>query len=266
MTVFFLVDAFTEFPFKGNPAGVCLVDNFPSDSELQKISYYYNWSEIAFIKKIGERTFDIRWFSPKDEAPLCGHATLGASHVIFANNLVNGHIVHFKYKGGNLTAEKNCNDLITLTFPSKPVTICQNVPFSVKEILGISDYEYVLKDDIIYLVVLKSANDVKKIVPDFSAIKKVDTRAIAITAPGFDNFDFTSRYFAPKVGIYEDPVCGSMHCRLACYWQSILGKDSFYAHQASKRSGVLKIDINNDLVKISGKSITICQIYADFLK
>lgn len=260
--MFFLVDAFTEFPFKGNPAGVCVVDEFHSDSELQKIAFYYNWSEVAFIKKTGEQDFIIRWFSPQDEAPLCGHATLGAAHVIFSNKLVQGDVVNFEYKGGSLSAFKDFSkDMITLSFPAKPVQKCHKFPFSVKEILGISDYEEVFKDDIIYLVILKSAADIKNIVPDFSAIKKVDTRAIAVTASGFDNFDFTSRYFAPKVGIYEDPVCGSMHCRLACYWQNILGKNSFFAHQASRRSGILKVDIHKDIVKLSGKSVTICQIF-----
>ena len=256
--MFFLVDAFTEIPFKGNPAGVCILDEYPSDFELQKIARYYNWSEIAFLKRLGADEFQLRWFSPLDEAPLCGHATLAASHIVFSNNLVPENFVNFKYKEGILSALKTDNG-ITMSFPAKPV-INSDFPFSVSDVIGIKDYVEVVKDELLYVIVLKSKEDVFNAIPDFVAIEKVNCRAIAITAIGDHEFDFYSRYFAPKVGIFEDPVCGSMHCRLACYWNSVLGKNSFNAFQASKRSGVLHVELDCNVVKISGKAATICEI------
>lgn len=257
--MFFLVDAFTDIPFKGNPAGVCILDEYPPDFELQKIAKYYNWSEIAFLKRLGTNDFQLRWFSPLDEAPLCGHATLAASHIIFSNKLVPGDFINFQYEDGFLFATKN-NHGITINFPAKPVFKCFDFPFSLRDVIGVKDYVEVVKDDLLYLIVLKSKTDVFNVAPDFEAIKKIDARAIAITAKGDSEFDFYSRYFAPKVGIFEDPVCGSMHCRLACYWNSVLKKNSFNAFQASKRSGVLHIELDSDTVKISGKALTICKI------
>lgn len=257
--MFFLVDAFTDTPFKGNPAGVCILDDYPSDSELQKIASYYDWSEIAFLKKIGNKDFQIRWFSPKDEAPLCGHATLASAHIIFSNNLIPGDNINFQYTGGKLSAYNTKNG-ITLNFPAKPVSKCNTIPFSVKNIIGINSFEKVVKDDQIYLIVLKSKEDVINATPNFEEINKIDCRAIAITSIGDEKFDFYSRYFAPRVGIYEDPVCGSMHCRLACYWADILNKNKFYAYQASKRSGKLYVELKNDIVSLTSKAITICKI------
>lgn len=257
--MFFLVDAFTEFAFKGNPAGVCLLNEYPSDSELQKIASYYNWSEIAFLKRMNDNTFQIRWFSPKDEAPLCGHATLASAHVLFSNNCVTGNVINFRYNTGRLLATQSENG-ITLTFPAKPVTKCNHIPFSIKKILGINSYKEILADDHIYVIVLNSKDDVINAIPNFDEIKKIDCRAIAITAYGDEKFDFYSRYFAPRVGIYEDPVCGSMHCRLACYWALVLNKNKFRAYQASARGGILDVELEGDMVKLTSRAITLCEI------
>ncbi|MDR2667052.1 MAG: PhzF family phenazine biosynthesis protein [Holosporales bacterium] len=260
--MFFLVDAFTKKPFCGNPAGVCIVESYPRDEELQKIARYYDWSEIAFLKRLGESAFQIRWFSPIDEAPLCGHATLASAHVIFENELVPAQTASFQYSGGTLFVETN-NNLIKMNFPAKQVQKCHCIPFSVEKIFHIRDYVEIVKDDLLYIVVLNSPKDVINATPDFEMIKKLDCRAIAITARYIDsgNFDFCSRYFAPKVGIYEDPVCGSAHCRLACYWASMLRKNTFTACQASKRSGILYLEIEDDIVKICGNAVTVCQLF-----
>lgn len=262
--MFFLVDAFTEVPFRGNPAGVCVVDEYPDDSEMQRIARYYNWSETAFVKKLGKDKFRIRWFSPLDEAPLCGHATLASAHILFSKGLASGNSISFKYNSGEIEVSENGN-LITMNFPAKPVQKCSSFPFSVSKVIGIKSYNEVLKDDLLYVIVLNSKEDVFNATPDFEEIKKVDCRAIAITAPGDSEFDFYSRYFAPKVGIYEDPVCGSMHCRLACYWSSVLGKNSFKAFQASKRTGVLGVDLSGNIVRLSSKACTVCEISPDNL-
>ena len=257
----YLVDAFTDVPFKGNPAGVCILDEYPSDIELQKIAAYYNWSEISFLKKIDESTFRIRWFSPLDEAPLCGHATLAAAHILFSKGIVKGKSIEFLYNSGTLYANLNKDKTVTMSFPEKPVETCDKVDFSVQELIGISDFIEVLRDDLLFVIVLKNADDIKNASPNFDAIKKIKTRAIAITARGSGDFDFFSRYFAPIVGLYEDPVCGSMHCRLANYWKTKLDKTEFIAYQASKRSGVLKLTVDSGVVKISGNAVTVCTIY-----
>ena len=256
--MFYLVDAFTDIPFKGNPAGVCVVDEYPSDAEMQKMAHYYHWAEIAFVKKLGGNNFYIRWFSPNDEAPICGHATMAASHILFSKGIVDVNVINYQFNSGILKAALN-DGFISMNFPAKPVQKCINFPFSVNRILGIKSYKEVVKDDLIYIVVLNSKEDIFNIVPNFDEIKKVDCRAIAVTAPGDEDFDMYSRYFMPKVGVNEDPVCGSMHCRLACYWHSVTGKTVFKAFQASKRTGVLNVEYAGDRVKLSGKACTVCE-------
>jgi PhzF family phenazine biosynthesis protein len=258
--VFFLVDAFTGEPFKGNPAGVCVVDKFPCDEQLQEVARYFNWSEIAFIARISDSVFRIRWFSPLDEAPLCGHATLAAAHVVFTQNLIHSHDITFMYSGGEIGVRTTGDGLMTMSFPTKRVYRCNDVPFDVNDIIGIKRYTEVVCDELLYVIVLQNKHDVLEAIPNFEAIKRIDCRAIAITALCDNQYDFCSRYFAPRVGIFEDPVCGSMHCRLAWYWSTILHKDTFTAYQASKRSGVLHIRLIGDTVEISGTAVTVCKI------
>lgn len=257
----FLVDAFTDVPFKGNPAGVCIVDEYSNDLEMQRMAHYYRWSEIAFVKKLEENNFYIRWFSPNDEAPICGHATMAASHILFSTGIVNGNTINYQFNAGKLQAFLNEN-IITMNFPARSVTKCTTFPFSVNKVIGTRLYQEVVKDDLIYIIVLNSKDDVINIVPNVDEIKKVDCRAIAVTAPGDENFDMYSRYFFPRSGVDEDPVCGSLHCRLACYWHSITGKTLFKAFQASKRTGILDVEYLGDRVKLSGKACTICEFEA----
>lgn len=254
----FLVDAFTNIPFKGNPAGVCVVDEYPSIDAMQRIASYYGWSEIAFVKKLGENNFYIRWFSPNDEAPICGHATMAASHILFSKNIVEGNIINYQFNSGSLNAELR-DGFISMNFPAKPVQKCVNFPFSVSKVIGIKSYKEVVKDDLIYVIVLNSKEDIFNIAPNFDEIRKVNCRAIAVTAPGDENFDMYSRYFMPRVGVNEDPVCGSMHCRLACYWHSVTGKTVFRAFQASKRTGVLTVEYVGDRVRLSGAAYIVCE-------
>ena len=257
--MFFLVDAFTNVPYKGNPAGVYISDSYPSDKDMQMIANYYSWAEISFVKPLGGDNFYIRWFSPLDEAPLCGHATMAASHIIFEKRLVSGNVINYKFNSGNISVTKK-NNLITMNFPARPVTKCHSFPFSVSNVIGIKSYKEVVKDKWIYVIVLNSKEDVINAKPNFAEIKKIDCRAIAITAKGEDEFDMYSRYFPPKIGVNEDQVCGSMHCRLACYWNSVTGKTEFNAFQASKRTGILKVRYLGDRVELSGKAYTVCEL------
>lgn len=259
--MFFLVDAFTNKPFLGNPAGVCVLEDIINTTEMmQKAAAYFNWSEIAFISKISENKFNLRWFSPRDEAPLCGHATLAAAHIIFSQKLTTSQEVEFLYKDGSLLVENNGGDM-SMYFPLKPVVQCEKIPFKVKDLIGDVEYESVWKDDFIYMIVLKDHESVQKVEPNLYVIAQIEARAILITSKGFDSFDCSSRYFAPRVGLYEDPVCGSAHCRLAYYWTNVLNKKKLLAFQASKRTGVLKVEITGDQrVKISGQAITVANL------
>ena len=254
----YLVDAFTDVPFRGNPAGVCVVDEYPSDAEMQRLAHYFHWAEISFVKRLGGNNFYIRWFSPNDEAPICGHATMAASHILFSKGLVSGNVVNYKFNSGELKATQD-GDVITMDFPAKPVQKCATFPFAVSKVIGIKSYTEVVKDDLIYVIILNSKEDVFNAVPNVDEIKQVDCRAIAITAPGDDDFDMYSRYFPPRIGVDEDQVCGSMHCRLACYWHSITGKSVFRAFQASQRTGILRVEYAGDRVKLSGKAYTVCE-------
>ena len=252
----FLVNAFTKKLDKGNPAGVCLLHDYPDTSLMQSIANYYNWSEIAFVKKnVSDDSFTIRWFSPLDEAKICGHATLASSYVIFNKHLNKSSTIKFKSKSGILLATLMEDDSIALTFPLIKVKVCYEIPFNIKEIFGTSDYSQVLTDGTIYIVVLNNYEDVFNTIPNYDLIKKVKARAIAVTAKYNNTYDFCSRYFAPSVGIYEDPVCGSLHCRLAWYWSNILNKKELLAYQASKRSGILKLKAEKNKVKIIGDAV-----------
>lgn len=258
--MFFLVDAFTHRPFNGNPAGVCVVEEFQSDAKLQEIAGYFNWSEIAFIKKLSNSAFQIRWFSPLDEAPLCGHATLAAAHIVSTHGLTNSSSMTFMYNTGEIATRVSPDGMITMSFPAKQVSRCDAIPFDVRDVIGIDEYLEVVEDDTLYIIVLRDPQDVFRAIPNFEAIKNVDCRAIAITARYNDQYDFCSRYFAPKVGIFEDPVCGSMHCRLAVYWNAVLDKYTFNAYQASSRSGALTLRLDGDTVDISGAASTVSEI------
>jgi len=253
----YLVDAFTDSPFQGNPAGVCFVDEFPDADLMQNIAAELNWSETAFVKQKSDHHFRIRWFSPRDEAPLCGHATLAAAHALWEQNRTQSDLITFDSIGGPLTAEKS-GDWITLNFPAREVAPC-SMPELLTEALGDVTIDSIYKDDVVYLVVLGDVNDLITLEPNLSLIEKIPCRAIIVTALGLDPYDFSSRYFAPSVGIPEDPVCGSAHCRLAPFWSKILNKTEFLAYQASKRGGILKVALEGDRVTLSGKAVTVCE-------
>ncbi len=257
--MFFLVDAFTDKPFLGNPAGVCVLDDISDTYKMQKVAEYFKWSEISYISKLSSNKYQIRWFSPLDEAPLCGHATLAASHILFSERIFSGNKIEFVYNDGVLYIE-HCDNYLTMSFPIKSVHKCDTIPFDVNELIGITDYNCVLKDDLAYMIVLNDYHLVQNLVPNIEVIKKVNARAIIVTATGPHGFDFCSRYFAPRVGLYEDPVCGSAHCRLSYYWGNILGKKNMKAFQASKRTGVLHLELDNNRVKISGQAVTIANL------
>ncbi|MCX7338561.1 MAG: PhzF family phenazine biosynthesis protein [Alphaproteobacteria bacterium] len=258
-----LVDAFTNTPFQGNPAGVCLVQSFPSTDFMQNIAAEMNWSQTAFVEQKSDTHFHIRWFSPRDEAPICGHATLASAHVLWEQKIARTNLITFDSLGGPLTAckQKDQQGWITLDFPTRLVAPCP-MPELLMTALGDVCVQSVHKDETVYLVVLSSTEEVLSMDPSLHLIEQLSCRAIIVTARSDDSYangryDFISRYFAPKVGIPEDPVCGSAHCRLTPFWAAALGKDTLLAHQASRRGGVLRVATQGDRVSISGQAITV---------
>ncbi len=255
------VNAFTNEPFKGNPAGVCVVPEFLSDEFAQKIAAELNYSETSFLKKITTNHYHIRWFSPKDECPLCGHATLAAAHLLWEQGFVKEDIITFESMSGPLTAQRNGN-WITLNFPSIEVEAAP-MPELLNKALGFTPVTSVYKDDIMYVVVLPSVQAVRELKPNFAKISQLPCRSVTVTALNEGelgpDIDFVSRYFAPKVGIPEDPVCGSAHCRLTPLWAKKLNKTSMNALQISERSGLLKVAVENNRVTLTAQAITVME-------
>jgi PhzF family phenazine biosynthesis protein len=251
------VDAFTSQPFKGNPAAVCVLKTTQSEQWMQSIAAEMNLSETAFLIKQDDG-YNLRWFTPTTEVPLCGHATLASAHVLWAEGyLSTGQSINFYTKSGLLTASLK-NDWIELNFPAN---VSQEIPISIKlqEALGVS-LKTVLYNSLGYLVEVKNAEQVRQLQPNFSLLKKLPIGNVIVTslADDLSEYDFISRFFAPGVGIDEDPVTGSAHCCLAPYWRDRLKKDEFLAYQASSRGGVVKVNYTGgDRVFLSGQAVTV---------
>lgn len=245
------IDAFTTKLFGGNPAAVCPLESWLEDEVLQNIAAENNLSETAFVVPEGD-DFSIRWFTPRMEVDLCGHATLASAHVIF--NIL-GHKADqlvFNSKSGPLKVSSE-QDLITLDFP-EDLSETATPPLDLLESLGVSTQEvYRGKTD--FMIVLKDQSSVEKIIPNFRLLAKVAARGIIVTAPG-DEVDFVSRFFAPASGINEDPVTGSSHCTLTPYWSERLNKTTLTALQVSARGGQLYCQWKDDRVLISGHAVT----------
>jgi len=252
----YIVDAFTSEPFKGNPAGVCLVDSFPSDAECLKIAAELNLSETAFVKRESEENrFSIRWFSPKVEVKLCGHGTLASAHILWEEKLVQGSDIQFDSLSGPLFVKRNDN-FITLNFPTQVLTLIEHPPAGLLEALNETPLAvYKFAEDL--LVELENEDKIYNFVPDFEKILAVNCRGIIITARGKGEFDFVSRFFVPRGGVPEDPVTGSAHCKLVPYWGSKLNKRQFKAYQASPRGGTLNLEWLDDRVLLSGEAVTV---------
>lgn len=249
------VDAFTDQPFSGNPAAVVIIAHFPSDSLCIKIAKEMNLSETAFVQPLGVNRFHIRWFTPAIEVKLCGHATLAAAHVIYENRLASSDRLIFESLSGPLYVKKS-NTLITLDFPLQYI----EAPLPLLKTSGLfkeTDIINVVRccDDVI--IEVSDETIVRNFQADAVKIRKIDCRGLILTAKGSHPYDFVSRFFAPKVGILEDPVTGSAHCKLADYWQKKLKKNQFIAYQASSRGGVIHIRVEDKRVLLQGKALTI---------
>lgn len=244
------VDAFTTRVFTGNPAAVCPLDTWLDDAMLQAIASENNLSETAFFVPT-ERGFHLRWFTPVAEVDLCGHATLASAHVLFAILGYAKKQIVFETRSGDLVVESN-DGLLVMNFPARVPVTCP-APAALVEGLGCTPLEVLAADD--YIAVFQSEDIIQSLAPDFAKLQELDLRGIVVTAPG-NAVDFVSRFFAPKLGVTEDPVTGSAHCELAPYWAHRLGKNTMEARQISRRSGNLRCQLRQDRVLLSGRAVT----------
>jgi PhzF family phenazine biosynthesis protein len=247
---YFQVDAFTDRLFGGNPAGICLLEEWLPDALLQGIATENNLSETAFLVPKGS-DFDLRWFTPEVEIDLCGHATLAAAFVIFHELKLRGSTVRFHTRSGVLSADR-AEEVITLDFPALPAATC-TAPAALINGLGWMPIEVRCGVEDLLAVVTSEA-DVLSLKPDTAQLAALDARGIIVTAPGSD-CDFVSRFFAPRLGIVEDPVTGSAHSTLIPYWSERLGKTRMLARQLSSRGGELFCEARGDRVGIGGRAV-----------
>lgn len=251
----FQVDAFTNHPFSGNPAAICLLDCERDADWMQAVAAEMNLSETAFLLEQADG-FSLRWFTPTTEVDLCGHATLAAAHVLWEQRLLAPETeARFHTRSGLLRATCS-NGIIELDFPATPAEPAPAPP-ELLAALGL-DKGDIYRSRFDYLVVVDNESVIHILQPDFPALKMIEARGIIVSARSNDPaYDFISRFFAPAAGINEDPVTGSAHCTLAPWWATRLGKSSMIAFQASKRGGVVKLRLQNDRVHLGGRAVTI---------
>ncbi|PIN25870.1 putative PhzC/PhzF-type epimerase [Handroanthus impetiginosus] len=285
-----VIDAFADSAFKGNPAAVCLLEEERDEEWLQAVAREFNISETCYLTRLSDESnaesiprFRLRWFTPVAEVKICGHATLAASHFLFSYDLVKSDTIEFSTLSGILTAKRAPNTklsdssisqkgnapdgfLIELDFPVVPITEYDGADeaSTISKSLNGASVNEIHKTTIgDLIVVLPSGEAVVEVEPNFDEIQQCPGRGIIITglAPTGSGFDFFSRFFCPKLGINEDPVCGSAHCALAPYWSKKLGKCDFIAYQASPRSGMLNLhlDEKNQRLLLRGKAIAVME-------
>lgn len=250
------VDAFTNIPFAGNPAAVCVLPAPQEDSWMQHVAQEMNLSETAFLLQ-QENGFSLRWFTPTVEVDLCGHATLASAHVLWSEgHLPSDQPAHFHTRSGLLTAEHH-DQWITLNFPANPSKDTKVLPGLFKA-LNVPIRE-VYESSLGYLVEVDSEACVRQMRPNFALLSTLPVHGIIVTslADATPEYDFVSRFFAPAIGINEDPVTGSAHCVLGPFWRDRLNQSEFLAYQASARGGVVKVRCEGDRVILGGQAVTV---------
>ena len=250
------VDSFTDRPFAGNPAAVCVLASAADERWMKDVAREMNLSETAFLHR-EEDGWRLRWFTPAAEVDLCGHATLAAAHVLWED----GHLepdatAAFRTRGGLLTASRR-GAWIELDFPGTAPAAAA-APAGLLEALGVARAVAVGRSRFDVLVELEDAAQLRALRPDFGALSRVDARGVIVTAAGdVPGADFVSRFFGPAVGVDEDPVTGSAHCCLAPYWSARLGRDELVGYQASARGGWVRVAVRGDRVLLGGQAVTV---------
>ncbi len=245
----YIVDAFTDKPFAGNPAAVCVMDRWPSEVSMMKLAMENNLSETAFIVK-EEQGYHLRWFTPGTEVELCGHATLASAYVILNYYEPESSEVRFNTLSGQLLIHRNGN-LYEMDFPTYEL---QEIPVTdaMEKAFGVRPVKAVLGLDLV--CVFESEDIVRNMNPDQELLRGIEGRIQNATAKGTET-DCVSRSFCPKLSIPEDPVCGSAHCQIAAYWSEELNKKEIYAYQASKRGGYLHCTLKpENRITLSGEA------------
>jgi PhzF family phenazine biosynthesis protein len=250
-TPIFQIDAFTTRRFGGNPAAVMVLAEFPADELMQAIAAENNLAETAFLVRDGA-DYRLRWFTPKLEVPLCGHATLASAAVVMERLEPERRSVVFKSASGPLTVSRTEQGYL-MNFPARPSAQIAP-PTELSKALGVEPLE-VFVNEFNYLALLKNETGLRAVAPDMPALAGVDRPGVIVTAPGDEKYDFVSRYFAPAKGIPEDPVTGAAHCMLAPFWAGRLGKCEFRAFQASPRGGEVICRLVGDRVELEGSCV-----------
>ena len=252
------VDAFTDKPFAGNPAAICLLKSAADESWMQNVAMEMNLSETAFVVPQGEG-WDLRWFTPKAEVPLCGHATLASAHTLWESGALGlDSTAIFYTKSGQLTATRS-KGWIHMNFPARPVELCEP-PEGLSEALGAIPIQVSVGvgPKPTWLIEFQDEQTLRGLTPDFEALSRVENGCAIVTSASKEpDIDFISRFFAPCVGINEDPVTGSAHCCLTPYWSAKLNKKELTGYQASKRGGIVKVRLSGDRVVLSGQAVTV---------
>lgn len=259
------IDAFTDTPFSGNPAAVCLLSETPVAGWMQHVAAEVNLSETAFVHSRADGAFDLRWFTPVAEVDLCGHATLASAHALWeSGRLEPKREARFHTRSGILTAWRR-EAWIEMDFPAQP-DVSVEPPITLVDALGVRPI-YVGKNETDYLVELGSEREVRETVPNFQRLSELPMRGVMVTAvappAASGRYDFVSRFFAPRVGVSEDPVTGSTHCCLGPFWHDRLGRDTLTGFQASARGGIVRVRVDGGRVRLSGQAVTV--IRADLL-
>ncbi len=251
------VNAFTNTPFSGNPAAVCLLPELRDAAWMQHVAREMNLSETAFLVRQADG-FDLRWFTPAVEVDLCGHATLASAHVLWQTGYLQPHTqARFQTRSGLLTADKQ-GDWIELDFPATPPTPVA-APEDLLAALGVTA-QSVQRSRFDYLVEVDSEATIRALHPDFTRLRSLDMRGIIVTSrANTPEYDIISRFFAPAAGIDEDPVTGSAHCCLAPFWADRIGKQKLVGYQASARGGMVRMYLDGDRVRLGGQAVTIWQ-------
>jgi PhzF family phenazine biosynthesis protein len=260
------IDAFSDRPFAGNAAAVCILDDAGPDAcdatWMQAVAAEMNLSETAFVLRVADE-FDLRWFTPATEVDLCGHATLAAAHALWSTSGVQAPTtIRFRTRSGVLTASR-AGELIELDFPATPPVKCELRRGLLAALAPLSDAlasstAFIGETRFDLFLELRSAEDLRALRPDFRRLADTPTRGVIVTAASDDpRYDFVSRFFAPSAGIDEDPVTGSAHCALGPYWGEKLGKPRVIGYQASARGGVVHVHARGDRVTLGGKAVTV---------
>ncbi len=251
----FQVDAFTNQPFAGNPAAVCVLDEPRDDVWMQQVAREMNLSETAFLSTQADG-YDLRWFTPAVEVALCGHATLASAHILWEQGyLPAASQARFHTLSGLLTAERRA-DWIELDFPAKPEEPVTSVP-GLAQALGITPV-YMGMSQFDCLVEVASEEAVRNLTPDFAQLAAIAVRGVIVTSrASTPEYDFASRFFGPRVGVPEDPVTGSAHCVLSPFWSKRLGRAELTGYQASARGGIVRTRLDGERVHLSGQAVTV---------